>query len=77
MPGAFWVGESAIHALGQDLYDRQPERSEGLLHYSDKGSQHVSIRYTERLAEIRIEPSVGARSDSCNNALAETINGME
>lgn len=63
-------------ALEQALYERQPESSEGLIHHSDRGSQYVSIRYTERLAEAGIEPSVGSRGDSYYNALAETINGL-
>jgi len=65
-----------LDALEQALYDRQPERSESLIHHSDRGSQYVSIRYTERLAEAGIEPSVGSRGDSYDNALAETINGL-
>ena len=44
--------------------------------HSDRGSQYVSIRYSERLAEAGIEPSVGSRGDSYDNALAETINGL-
>jgi putative transposase len=48
----------------------------GLIHHSDRGSQYVSIRYTERLAEAGIEPSVGCVGDSYDNALAETINGL-
>jgi len=44
--------------------------------HSDRGSQYVSIRYTERLAEAGIEPSVGSKGDSYDNALAETINGL-
>lgn len=44
--------------------------------HSDRGSQYVSIRYTERLVEAGIEPSVGSRGDSYDNALAETINGL-
>lgn len=47
-----------------------------LVHHSDRGSQYVSIRYTERLAVGGIEPSVGSRDDCYNNALAETINGL-
>jgi len=50
--------------------------SDQLIHHSDRGSQYVSIRYTERLAEAGIEPSVGSRGDSYDNALAETINGL-
>lgn len=64
-----------LDALEQALYARQPER-DGLIHHSDRGSQYVSIRYTERLAEAGIEPSVGSRGDSYDNALAETINGL-
>lgn len=47
-----------------------------LVHHSDRGSQYLSIRYSERLAEAGIEPSVGSVSDSYDNALAETINGL-
>ena len=65
-----------LDALEQALYDRQPERSDALIHHSDRGSQYVGIRYTERLAEAGIEPSVGSRGDSYDNALAETINGL-
>jgi putative transposase len=65
-----------LDALEQALYARQPERSEALIHHSDRGSQYVSIRYTERLAEAGIEPSVGSKGDSYDNALAETINGL-
>ena len=65
-----------LDALEQALYDRQPERQDALVHHSDRGSQYVSILYTERLAEAGIEPSVGSRGDSYDNALAETINGL-
>lgn len=65
-----------LDALEQALYARQPAGSESLIHHSDRGSQYVSIRYTERLAEAGIEPSVGSRGDSYDNALAETINGL-
>ena len=65
-----------LDALEQALYDRQPERSDALIHHSDRGSQYVSILYTERLAQAGIEPSVGSRGDSYDNALAETINGL-
>jgi len=46
------------------------------VHHSDRGSQYVSIRYSERLAEAGIEPSAGSTGDSYDNALAETINGL-
>jgi len=65
-----------LDALEQALFDRQPEPTDTLIHHSDRGSQYVSIRYTERLAEAGIEPSVGSRGDSYDNALAETINGL-
>lgn len=65
-----------LDALEQALYARQPEKSEGLVHHSDRGSQYLSIRYTERLAQAGIEPSVGGRGDSYDNALAESINGL-
>ena len=65
-----------LDALEQALHARQPERDKALIHHSDRGSQYVSIRYTERLSEAGIEPSVGSRGDSYDNALAETINGL-
>ena len=68
--------EFVLDALEQALYARQPGRSDNLIHHSDRGSQYVSIRYTERLAEAGVEPSVGSKGDSYDNALAETINGL-
>jgi transposase InsO family protein len=65
-----------LDALEQALYARQPGDSENLIHHSDRGSQYVSIRYTERLGEAGIDPSVGSKGDSYDNALAETINGL-
>jgi putative transposase len=65
-----------LDALEQALHDRRPLRGGGLVHHSDRGVQYVSIRYTERLAEAGIEPSVGSVGDSYDNALAETINGL-
>ena len=64
----------ALDALEQALYAR-PD-SERLVHHSDRGVQYLSIRYTERLAEAGIEPSVGSVGDSYDNALAETIIGL-
>ena len=64
-----------LDALQQALYDRQPERTDALIHHSDKGSQYVSIRYSNRLAEAGIEPSAGSEGDSYDIALAATING--
>ena len=77
-----WRVSSSMHtdfvldALEQALYARQPEQSDGLVHHSDRGSQYISIRYTERLAQAGIEPSVGSRGDSYDNALAESVNGL-
>jgi putative transposase len=77
-----WRVSSSMHtdfvldALEQALYDRQPGNKEALTHHSDRGSQYVSIRYSERLAEAEIAPSVGSKGDSYDNALAETINGL-
>ena len=65
-----------LDALEQALSDRRPVRQGGLVHHSDRGVQYVSIRYTERLAEAGLEPSVGSVGDSYDNALAETINGL-
>ena len=59
-----------LDALEQALYARQPERDASLIHPSDRGSQYVSIRYTERLTEAGIEPSVGSKGDSYDNAWA-------
>ena len=64
-----------LDTLEQALYARQPERDGSLVCHSDRGSQYVSIRYTERLAEAGIEPSVGSKGDSYD-AMAETINGL-
>ena len=65
-----------LDALEQALHDRRPAHRGGLVHHSDRGGQYLSIKYTERLAEAGIEPSVGSVGDSYDNALAETINGL-
>lgn len=65
-----------LDALEQAVHERRPAKGMGLVHHSDRGSQYLSIRYTERLAEAGIEPSVGSVGDSYDNALAETINGL-
>ena len=64
-----------LDALEQALHDRRPLKG-GLIHHSDRGGQYVSIRYTERLIEAGIEPSVGSVGDSYDNALAETVIGL-
>jgi putative transposase len=64
-----------LDALEQALHERRPVGGR-LIHHSDRGGQYVSIKYSERLAEAGIEPSVGSVGDSYDNALAETINGL-
>jgi transposase InsO family protein len=64
----------ALDALEQAIWARCPQP--GLVHHSDRGVQYLSIRYTERLKEDGIEPSVGSVGDSYDNALAETVNGL-
>jgi len=64
----------ALDALEQAIYARAID--DGLIHHSDRGGQYLSISYTERLAEVGIESSVGSVGDSYDNALAETINGL-
>ena len=65
-----------LDALEQALHDRRPVHAGGLIHHSDRGSQYLSIAYTERLKGAGVEPSVGSVGDSYDNALAETINGL-
>ena len=64
----------ALDALEQAIYMRGT--SDGLIHHSDRGTQYLSIRYTERLRDAGIEPSVGSVGDSYDNALAESIIGL-
>ena len=63
-----------LDALEQAIFARSPEND--LIHHSDRGSQYLSIKYSERLAEAEIMPSVGTVGDSYDNAMAETINGL-
>jgi len=63
-----------LDALEQAIWLRKPKK--GLIHHSDHGSQYLSIRYTERLAEAKIEASVGSVGDSYDNALAESVNAL-
>ena len=65
-----------LDALEQAIHARRPAQGGGLIHHSDRGSQYLSIRYTERLAEAGIAPSVGSVGDSYDNALAETVIGL-
>ncbi len=77
MDGGFSRNPTAafvLDALEQALHARQP--TDSLIHHSDRGVQYVSIRYTERLAQAGIEPSVGSVGDSYDNALAESVIGL-
>jgi putative transposase len=65
----------ALDALEMAIWRRQAQL-DGLVHHSDRGSQYLAIRYTERLAEAGAVTSVGSRGDSYDNALAETIIGL-
>jgi putative transposase len=64
-----------LDALEQAIHARRPAER-GLVHHSDRGVQYVSIKYTERLAQAGIEPSVGRVGDRYDNALAETVIGL-
>ena len=66
----------ALDALEQAIHARCNRETEGLIHHSDRGVQYLSIRYTERLVETGIEPSVGSKGDSYDNALAESVIGL-
>jgi putative transposase len=66
----------ALDALEMALWARRARRGTGLIHHSDRGVQYLAVRYTERLAEAGVVPSVGSRGDSYDNALAESFNGL-
>jgi putative transposase len=65
-----------LDALEQAIYARCGDGASGLVHHSDRGTQYVSMRYTHRLADAAIAPSVGSRGDSYDNALAESVIGL-
>ena len=65
-----------LDALEQAIYDRRGAGVEDLVHHSDRGTQYLSMRYTDRLTEAGIAPSVGSRGDSYDNALAESVIGL-
>ena len=65
-----------LDALEQALHQRGDAAVTGLVHHSDRGVQYVSMRYTERLEDAGIAPSVGSRGDSYDNALAESVIGL-
>jgi transposase InsO family protein len=66
--------ELVLDALEQAVWSRS--ETTGLIHHSDRGCQYLSIRYSERLADVGIKASVGSVGDSYDNAMAETINGL-
>ena len=68
--------ELALDALEMAIWSRRSTDLAGLVHHSDRGVQYLSIRYTERLADVGAVGSVGSRGDSYDNALAETVNGL-
>ena len=65
-----------LDALEQAIYERCGDDLGDLVHHSDRGTQYLSMRYTERLADAGIEPSVGSRGDAYDNALAESVIGL-
>ena len=65
-----------LDALNQAICQRAPSEADSLIHHSDRGSQYLSIKYTERLVEVGIDPSVGSVGDSYDNALAESTIGL-
>jgi transposase InsO family protein len=65
-----------LDALEQAIHARCDAAPSSLIHHSDRGAQYVSMRYTDRLVDAGIEPSVGSRGDSYDNALAESIIGL-
>lgn len=67
--------QMVLDALEQALAARNPDPGK-LIHHSDRGVQYLAIKYTERLKEAKIDPSVGSVGDSYDNAMAETINGI-
>ena len=68
--------EIALDALEMAIWKRRGEHLDGLVHHSDRGVQYLAIRYTERLAEAGVIPSVGSRGHSYDNALAESFKGL-
>ena len=62
-----------LDALEQAIWQRKTQDNKSLVHHSDRGSQYLSIKYTERLAEAEIDLSVGTVGDAYDNALAECV----
>jgi putative transposase len=65
-----------LDALEQAIAERGGAQPTGLVHHSDQGTQYLSMRYTDRLTEAGIAPSVGSRGDAYDNALAESVIGL-
>lgn len=65
-----------LDALEQAIHDRKPTKAKCLVHHSDRGSQYLSIRYTERLGEAGIEPSVGSVVDSYDCSMVLLLDGL-
>jgi putative transposase len=65
-----------LDALDQAIYERCREDLGDLIHHSDRGSQYLAMRYTDRLTDAGIDPSVGSRGDAYDNALAESVIGL-
>jgi transposase InsO family protein len=65
-----------LDALDQAIYERCGDDIGDLIHHSDRGSQYLAMRYTDRLTDAGIEPSVGSRGDAYDNALAESVIGL-
>ena len=65
-----------LDALEQAIYARRGDALTGLVHHSDAGSQYLSMRYTDRLVDAGIAPSVGSQGDAYDNALAESVIGV-
>lgn len=65
-----------LDALDQAIWQRKTQDNKSLIHHSDRGSQDLSIKYTERLAEAEMDLSVGRVDDAYDNALAECVIGL-
>ena len=65
-----------LDALEQAIHERCGNGAPGLIHHSDRGTQYVSMRYSDRLSDAGIAPSVGSRGDAYDNALAESVIGL-
>ena len=77
LAGLFVPGHQLrLDALEQAIYDRCDADTGDLVHHSDRGTQYLAMRYTDRLADAGIEPSVGSRGASYDNALAESVIGL-